>query len=96
MRGANQCSEIWLPVTEPEERFDPHFEVNVTLAKPRGFARDWLPRLGTWEAENLMDHLHRVIRYEVLPQFNQFLQRPIGVDAERPGEQPRVTLGHAD
>jgi hypothetical protein len=76
MRGHDFSSEIWLPLTEPEESFDPHFEVNVTLAKPRGFSKDWLPWIGTWEAEDLMDHLHRAIRYEVLPQFNQYMERP--------------------
>lgn len=76
MRGPNNSSDIWLPLTEPEEQFDPHFEIRVALAKPRGFTRDWLPWLDQWEAENLMDYLHRAVRYEVIPQFNQFLQQP--------------------
>jgi hypothetical protein len=94
--GANKSSEIWLPVTEPEEKFDPHFEVKVTLAKPKGFAQDWLPWLGDWEGEDLMDYLHRAIRYEVLPQFNRFLPLPTNVGGGRTESPPAVTFADAD
>lgn len=75
MAAANHSSEIWLPTTKPDERFDPHFTVHVSLAEPRGFANDWPRWVESWELDGLVDHFHRVIRYEVATQFSQFIQR---------------------
>lgn len=77
----NNSSEIWLPVTEPEERFDPHFDVHLSLAQPPGFANDWPRWVESWELDGLIDHFHRVVRYEIAPQFNEFAR---DVDFEEP------------
>jgi hypothetical protein len=71
---SDNSSEIWLPVSEPEEQFDEHFTVHVSLAKPRGFADDWLPWFEHWEIDGLVDYLHNVVGYQVVPQFNPFLK----------------------
>lgn len=67
-------SEIWLPVTEPEEQFDPHFSIHISLAEPGGFASDWPKWVEEWELDGLVDHMHRVVRYEIAPHFNEFIQ----------------------
>jgi hypothetical protein len=72
--GPDHSSDIWLPITEPQEEFQPHFDVHISLAQPRGFASDWPEWVETWELDGLVDHFYRVIRWEVVPQFNEFIQ----------------------
>lgn len=72
--GPDHSSEIWLPITEPQESFQPHFTVRMTLAQPGGFANDWPQWVERWELDGLVDHFCRVIRYEVATQFKQFIQ----------------------
>lgn len=74
MSAPDNSSEIWLPVTKPEEKFDPHFAIHVSLAQPRGFANDWPQWVEGWELDGLVDHFHRVIQYEIAPQFKKFIQ----------------------
>ena len=70
----NHSSEIWLPISEPEEHFEPHFSVHVALAEPRGFARDWPWWINEWEVDGLVDYLYRAVAEQVVPRFNDFIQ----------------------
>lgn len=70
----NHSSEIWLPISEPEEHFEPHFSVHVTLAEPRGFARDWPWWINEWEVDELVNYLYRAVAEQVVPRFNDFVQ----------------------
>jgi hypothetical protein len=81
MRLPDDSSEIWLPVTS-DEKFDPHFSVHVSLAKPRGFANDWPDWIEEWEVDGLVDYLYRVVAQEVIPRFDEFIQQ--GAHLERP------------
>jgi hypothetical protein len=74
MSAPDLSSEIWLPATKPQEQFDPHFSIRTSLAEPNGFADDWPGWVQGWELDRLVDHFHRVIRYEVATQFSQFIQ----------------------
>lgn len=70
----DHSSEIWLPITEPQEYFEPHFAVHISLAQPRRFASDWPTWVERWELDGLVDYFYRVVRWEVVPMFNEFIQ----------------------
>jgi len=57
-----------------DETFDPHFGVQVSLTKPRGFAKDWIPLLERWPLESLVTNLYTVVQQGVLPQLRQFMK----------------------
>jgi hypothetical protein len=75
MSAPDHTSQIWLPAEDEKEVFDPHFTVRISLAQPRGFAADWPRWIEEWELDGLVDHFHHVIRWEVVPQFNEFIQQ---------------------
>jgi len=74
MRARRHTSEIWLPITEPPEHYDAHFKVRVSLAEPGGFANDWPKWVEGWELDGLAGTIHRVVRYEIAPQFNPYVR----------------------
>jgi hypothetical protein len=72
--AVERSSEWWLPVTDPPERFDPHFSVRLSLAKPAGLGDDWPAWVEDWDVDGLADHFHRVVRYDIAPQFKAFVR----------------------
>jgi len=73
--GPDHSSDIWLPITEPQEEFGPHFAVHISLAQPRGFAADWPAWVEDWDLDGLVEYFYRVVRWEVVPMFNKFVQQ---------------------
>lgn len=69
---AGHEAEWWLPVDDRDQRFDPHFGVQVALAKPGGFAADW-PELFDWPLDGLVNHLYSKVAHDVLPMFREYL-----------------------
>lgn len=71
---ARDEADWWLPIDDGDQRFDPRFDVEVALAKPRGFAEDW-PRQEWGDLAGLVGYMYQVVVYGVLPQLRQFIQR---------------------
>jgi len=40
-----------------------------------GFTRDWPQWINAWEVDGLVDYLYRTVAQEVVPRFNDFVQR---------------------
>lgn len=72
--AARDEADWWLPIDNRDQTFDPHFGVEISLAKPRGFADDW-PDIAGWPLDGLVDHLYNKVRYDVLPHLSQYVQR---------------------
>ena len=68
-------AEWWLPIDNRDQTFHPHFGVEVSLAKPRGFADDW-PGIDGWAVDGLVDYMYRTVIWSVVPQLRKFIQRP--------------------
>jgi hypothetical protein len=72
---ARDEADIWLPIDERDQRFNPRFLVEVALAKPRGFADDWPDREWGEDLGGLVDYMYRTVVWSVLPQLREFIQR---------------------
>jgi hypothetical protein len=65
-------AEIWLPL-DGDQRFEPHFSIEVALAKPRGFAGNW-SRWADVDLEGLVDYMYRCVIWSVIPGLSQFVK----------------------
>jgi hypothetical protein len=67
-------ADWWLPIDERDQSFDPHFGIEISLTKPRGFAEDWPPGVADIPLDGLVQHLYQKVAYDVLPHFRQYVQ----------------------
>jgi hypothetical protein len=66
-------ADWWLPIDSRDQTFDPHFGIEVSLTKPRGFADDW-PNIAGWALDGLVEYMYRTVQYQVLPELREFIQ----------------------
>jgi hypothetical protein len=71
--GENEA-EWWLPLDDRDQNFHPEFGIQISLAKPRGFTGDWLPRIEDWELDALVNAMYSTVYHRVLPQFGKFVK----------------------
>jgi len=67
-------ADWWLPIDDDDQTFYPKFTVQISLAKPRGFADDW-PDIDGWELDGLVDYMYRTVVWDVVPHLSKFIQR---------------------
>jgi hypothetical protein len=66
-------ADWWLPIDSRDQTFDPHFGIEISLTKPRGYAEDW-PSIAGWALDGLVEYMYRTVQYEVVPALREFIQ----------------------
>ena len=70
---ADNEAEWWLPLTG-DQSFDPHFGIEIALAKPRGYAEDLPDWVGDWSVTSLVGLIYKTVEYDVVAHLYQFIQ----------------------
>lgn len=72
--AAGGIAEWWLPVDEKDQAFDPHFGVEVSLTRPRGFVDDWPAGIGSRPLDGLVEQLYRTVAHVAVPGLRKFIE----------------------
>jgi hypothetical protein len=70
-RMRSTFAEIWLPIDDRDQHYEPRFGLELHLARPQSF-RDW-PDIDDWEADGIAHRLHEQVRWNVLPFFSRWV-----------------------
>lgn len=62
-----------LPIESGDQAFDPHFGIEVSLTKPRGFAEDW-PDIAGFALDGLVNYMYNTVYYQVVPALREYIQ----------------------